>query len=461
MGPFDSDDLVPLGAGPVATVHAGGTAGGRAGFALKVYPGPLDPRARDELETEVRLLAGLGPQAPVLTVDDVDELPDGRCALRMELCARSLSELVGTSGPFTVADALTVGSAVATALAAAHAAGLVHGGVSPGNVLFRSSGEPVLADFGVTLRRAFPSEVGAVAYQAPETLRLDVRDERADLYGLGAVLHFALSGTPPHPGGPGESVDERLLRVLSADVPPLERNDLPPGLVRLLAALLSRNPDARPPDASTVAAMIDALRGSVPAGPEFDDFGGPPAGTSVPGSPDVVTVSGPPQRPPAKAAPSVRDRRTSRTAARTRRTPHAAVAVGGVVALAALAVALIVLRPDRLPERDTAGPAPVPVTVSTPARSAHGTAPVRIELDDPVDRGDYVELSWRSSEPLDFAVEIAALGLRSDAIVVGEVSEYRLHVDPSRPYCFRIQGASDAGVVESEVKPIRNATCRG
>ncbi|EHR61071.1 serine/threonine protein kinase [Saccharomonospora cyanea] len=460
MGPFDSDDLVLLGTGPVAAVHAGGTAGVRGGFALKVYPGPLDPRARSDLEAEVGLLAGLGPQAPVLAVDDVAELSDGRCALRMELCARSLSELVGTSGPFPVADALALGSVVATALAAAHSAGLVHGGVSPGNVLFRSSGEPVLADFGVTLRREFPSETGAVAYQAPETLRLDVRDERADLYGLGAVLHFALSGTPPHPGRPGESVDERLLRVLSSDVPPLDRTDLPPGLVRLLASLLARNPDARPPDAATVAAMIDALRGPVPAEPEFDDFGGAPAGTSVPGPSDTVTVSPSRQRPPAKAAPRGRNRRANRTANRTR-TPHAAVAVGGVVVLATLAVALLVLQPDRLPGHEKAEPAPVPVAVFTPTRSAPGTAPARIELDDPVDRGDYVELSWRSSEPLDFAVEIAALGKRSDAIVVGEVSGYRLRVDPSRPYCFRIQGASDAGVVESEAKPIRNATCHG
>ncbi|PXY25862.1 protein kinase [Prauserella coralliicola] len=456
------DELVPLGEGPVATVLAGVDPEGSAAFALKAYPGPIDRRTRGELDTELRKLRELRASANVLVADGVEELPDGRAALRMELCAQSLPELVSSFGPLTIPDALALGGALANALAVAHAAGLVHGGVTPGNVLFRPSGEPVLADFGLTLRRAFPGDVTAgVGFLAPETVRDGTRDERTDLYGLGAVLYFALSGSSPHEGRPGEQVDERLLRALSSEVPPLERGDLPPGLAQLVSALLAKNPDARPLDAATVAARIGGMIGPAQAQPVFDDFGG-----AVPANPAPQPQPSPEPQPYAAARPPVPPPPLPRGELlvqygpqdRPKGKPRAGLIVAAVGALSVLAVAVVVLllnQPAKLDVPET----PPRAEGTTPA--APSAPPVRIELHDPVDKGDYVELSWRSSEPLDFAVVVAAEGQPNETIFVQRQTEYRLKIDPVLKYCFRVQGANSAGFYETQAKPIREATCTG
>ncbi|PXY23951.1 serine/threonine protein kinase [Prauserella flavalba] len=452
------DDLVPLGEGPVATVLAGVDPEGSVAFALKAYPGPIDRRTRGELETELRKLRELRGRASVLVADGVEELPDGRAALRMELCAQSLPELVASFGPLTIPDALALGGALANALATAHAAGLAHGGVTPGNVLFRPSGEPVLADFGLTLRRAFPGDVTAgVGFLAPETVRDGTRDERTDLYGLGAVLYFALSGSSPHEGRPGEQVDERLLRALSSEVPPLERGDLPPGLAQLVSALLAKNPDARPLDAATVAARIGGMIGPAQAQPAFDDFGPAiPAPPTAQPYPRPHATAQPPVPPPPLPRGQLlvqygpQDRPASR--------PRAGLIVAVVGALSVLAVAVVILLLNQPKELDVPE-APPRAEETAPAEPS--APPVRIELDDPVDKGDYVELSWRSSEPLDYALIVAPEGQENQTIFVQRQTEYRLKIDPVLKYCFRVQGANSAGFYETQAKPLRKATCTG
>ncbi|MGH8967961.1 MAG: protein kinase domain-containing protein, partial [Actinomycetes bacterium] len=206
------DELVPLSTGPMASVYAGMTQAGEA-YALKVLPGPLDRRTRGEVENELARLAALRGQAPILVADRLEEMPDGRHALRMELYPQSMPDLIGSFGALSVPDALALGTAIASALATAHRSGIVHGGVTPGNVLFRATGEPVLADFGMTLRQVFPPEQSEFA--APESIRDGSADRSSDLYGLGGVLHLALAGRSPYAGRPGEPPEERLLRALS------------------------------------------------------------------------------------------------------------------------------------------------------------------------------------------------------------------------------------------------------
>ncbi|MEU4765233.1 protein kinase [Actinosynnema sp. NPDC023794] len=246
--------LVPLGNGPVATVYAG------AGTAYKVFPVALDRRTRVALEREIGKWRRV-PFTPV--VRGVEELADGVTAVCSELCRYSLAARVRHEGALPVAEVLDLGQVLAEALAAAHAAGLVHGGVTATNVLFRASGEPVLADGGLVARRAFPTDP-PVDFAAPETVRDAVRDARTDLYGLGAVLYLALTGEVPYPGRMGERAEEHLLRVLGAPVPEVTRADVPAGLADLVRALLAGEPDARPTD---VAARLAAI-----AGVGFDDF---------------------------------------------------------------------------------------------------------------------------------------------------------------------------------------------
>jgi serine/threonine protein kinase len=132
------------------------------------------------------------------------------------------------------------------ALAAARRLGVLHGGVSPSNVLFRASGEPVLADFGVAQRQAFRRDpLYGIEWVSPETLRTGDVDARTDLYGLGAVLHFALTGESPHPSRIGELTGERILRVLGDPVPAISRPDVPIGLSTAIGRLLAPDPSKR------------------------------------------------------------------------------------------------------------------------------------------------------------------------------------------------------------------------
>jgi hypothetical protein len=114
---------------------------------------------------------------------------------------RSLAELSRTQ-PLDLAQALEVTARVAEGLAAVHRCGLLHRDLKPANILIADGGTPYLVDFGfaayqgdASLRRA----AGTAAFMAPEQARGEVEriDPRTDLFGLGAVLYFLLTGTPP------------------------------------------------------------------------------------------------------------------------------------------------------------------------------------------------------------------------------------------------------------------------
>lgn len=234
-----SDDFDLIGTGPVATVYGG------MYLALKAYP-PVDERVLDAFDREQAALAAVRDEAPILPVDEVVRLGDGNPALQMELCSASLAGLVNDSGALLPPDALAVGHAVATAVAAAHRVGVVHGGLTPNNVLFHPSGAPMVADFGTALRRAFPP--AATEYTAPETRRDGTMDERSDLYGIGGVLHLALTGLPPGAGeleGPAELV--KLVRRLLAE-DPADRPSTAGVVVRQLAEMLEPQPEPAEPE---------------------------------------------------------------------------------------------------------------------------------------------------------------------------------------------------------------------
>ncbi|GFJ95353.1 hypothetical protein [Phytohabitans rumicis] len=242
--------------------------------------------------------------------------------------------------------------------------------------------------------------------------------------------------------------------MLGTAAPPLVRADAPPELIAVVSELLAKDPHARPADAATVAQRLDTLRRqAVPpeepaapstvdasgAPPAFDDF----ARATPPPSPTAPLPHGKPILVFGPKAPSWRTGRKALLSA----------AAGVVALLAAAGAVLLVSQPDELADPTppaqtaTAGPAPSP----TPAG--------RLELADPTDRGDVVELSWRSSEPMDFAVVVAAEGERAKVLFVQRNTSHRVPVDPVRRYCFRIQGTDGTHVVESEAKPIRGARC--
>lgn len=443
------EDLAPLGGGPMATVYAGTRVVTGEAVALKVLDERLSKRTRNEVERELARLTPLRGRVPVLVADALEDMPDGRTALRMELCPQSLTDLIATEGPLSAPDALALGRSLAAALKAAHDAGIAHGGVSPGNVLFRPSGEPVLSDFGLALRRAFPREPGpGVDYLAPETLRDGTADERSDLYGLGAVLYLALSGASPHPAALGEEPDDRVLRVLGTPVPRLTRTDLPVGFAEVVAALLAKDPALRPSDITVVIGWLDGMAVQVSpdapptpvAAPDpsgFDDFAAAPRERPRPKG-DPVFVSA-----PRRAEPKVR---------------HLWPVLGGAGALLLfVAAGVVLLRSD--PEVLNALPTDVPA--SDAQRSTPTKPSIQFELDPPIDRTDKVELTWHTSAQLEFAVVIAAEGdPEGRTIRVQQNRTLTYPVDPTRKYCFRVQGTDGAYFYETPPKSLRQAKCK-
>jgi|GEM_PF-2234365 len=159
----------------------------------------------------------------------------------------SLSALLAARGPLPTGEAVTLLVPLAAALAHLHAAGTVHGDVSPDNVLFRADGAPVLADPGLaTALGEHRDGAGTEGFAAPETEHTGA----ADVYGWGALAWFVLSGDVP-----GE---ERLRPPL-----PLLRDDVPAGVARLVEDCLETDPALRPPAAELGVELL-ALHPAAP-----------------------------------------------------------------------------------------------------------------------------------------------------------------------------------------------------
>jgi eukaryotic-like serine/threonine-protein kinase len=222
---------------------------------------------------EGRLLARVR-HPNVATVYGADRR-DGRVGLWMEfLQGRTLAELVREQGPLGAKEAVFVGLDLCRALAAVHAKGILHRDIKAQNVMRETGGRFVLMDFGVgrDLRSEASSDrnlSGTPLYLAPEALAGGESSVRSDIYSLGVLLFYLVTGTFPVRGS---SLDElrkaheqgeiRLLRDL--------RPDLPEGFVQVIDRALLRDPGRRYASAGTLEqALQEALRRES-SGPSFN-----------------------------------------------------------------------------------------------------------------------------------------------------------------------------------------------
>jgi tetratricopeptide (TPR) repeat protein len=221
---------------------------------------------------EALLLGGLSHPAIVRYVEHGCSA-DGRLFLVMEwLEGEDLGRRLAR-GALSVSDAVTVVERAAGGLAAAHARGVVHRDVKPGN-LFLEQGDPArarLLDFGVAHaagRRVVLTHegtvVGTAGYMAPEQAGGDVEiDARADVFSLGCVLFACLCGSSPFRGNHLVAV---LGRILLEDAPRLRerRPDVPVALDALAARMLCRARETRPRDAAEIEAELRRIRLETP-----------------------------------------------------------------------------------------------------------------------------------------------------------------------------------------------------
>ncbi|WP_433161202.1 serine/threonine-protein kinase [Kribbella sp. CA-247076] len=181
--------------------------------------------------------------------------------LVMELVSGpDLAQLMRTAGlpsGTLVADIATQG---ARALDAAHAAGIVHRDVKPGNLLLAPDGTLKITDFGIAKGAGTETTgvgvlLGTASYVSPEQVRGQSATPASDWYSFGCVLYELLTGTPPFTGPNVEAV---MRQHLDAVPEPIHRADVEPPLANLVLQLLAKDPEDRPSSASDVTALLTA-----------------------------------------------------------------------------------------------------------------------------------------------------------------------------------------------------------
>ena len=184
---------------------------------------------------------------------------------------QTLSSLVRTNGAFGCREAALIGIDVTRALAAVHRAGLLHRDIKAENVMRESGGRILLMDFGLSALPHQQSLAGTPSYMAPELFRGDRATVVSDIYAVGVLLFFLVTGEYPAEikGISAETADQiaRTRRSL-VDLRP----DLPDGFSRAIERCLSVDPAARYPSAGQLAnALSEVLTGTAlsPASPEF------------------------------------------------------------------------------------------------------------------------------------------------------------------------------------------------
>jgi serine/threonine protein kinase len=231
--------------------------------AVKVLGGALagDGRAAERLRREARAAARL-EHPGIARVLDLGE-HDGRPYLVMELLeGESLAARIDRAGPMPPGEAARVVAAVADALEAAHAAGVVHRDVKPGNVFLTSAGEVKVLDFGIAwcahdAALTTGDLLGTAAYLAPERVLGHRATPAADVYALGVVLYELLAGHRPFEA---HSEVELAMAHVNADPPPLRgvAPSAPPFLTAACHQAMAKDPAARPPSAAAFAQLVRA-----------------------------------------------------------------------------------------------------------------------------------------------------------------------------------------------------------
>ncbi|MBA3501715.1 MAG: protein kinase, partial [Deltaproteobacteria bacterium] len=255
-----------LGGGAMSRVFLAEELGLGRKVVIKVLPPELAMSVSTErFRREIQVAAQLQHPhiVPLLTSDSTGSL----LYYTMPFAAgESLGSRLARDGAIAVRDAVRIWSDVLDALAHAHARGVIHRDIKPGNILVDDR-NALVTDFGIAKAIAAAAgdaqatatgfTIGTPAYMAPEQVTGDRdADHRVDIYAAGLVMYEMLEGQLPFAG---DSARELALARLSREPRPLSRSDCPPELANLVMGCLANEPSARPASATAVLAGIESL----------------------------------------------------------------------------------------------------------------------------------------------------------------------------------------------------------
>jgi serine/threonine-protein kinase len=233
---------------------------GQGPVAVKLPLEPLDDEGAARLAREVELLTSVRhPRLAQLLACWLDA--DGRPGLVYELVeGRPLHEVLGDGGP-ELAMVLGWTRDVAVGLDALAAEGLVHRDLKPSNLILEPSGRVRILDFGLARQTSGGTVtmdgmvLGTPAFMAPEQLLEAKLSPACDIYSLGCLVYQFLTGAPPFDGSPGELL--RSHTSTTADPVSRRRTGLGPGVDRVVARALEKDPTRRYPSAGALASALE------------------------------------------------------------------------------------------------------------------------------------------------------------------------------------------------------------
>ncbi len=255
-----------LGQGGMATIYrALDTQLGREVAVKLLRPEYLrDPDFSSRFRQEAQNAASLS-HPNVVTVYDYGEDPSGPFIVMEYVDGEDLATILRRNGALPPTQAARIAAAVARALAASHARGIVHRDVKPGNVLIGRDGRVKVVDFGIAraiaeAQMTLPgTTLGSVHYFSPEQARGENATNESDIFALGIVLYEMLTGTRPWEGDSAAGV---ALARLTGPVPDpaLVRGSIPPDLAAITRKALARLPADRFASAAAMAEALEASR---------------------------------------------------------------------------------------------------------------------------------------------------------------------------------------------------------
>jgi len=248
-----------IGRGGMSTVYRARDLSLDRTVAVKVAMDPLlerDPVYAARFKREARAAAAISHPSAVTVFDAGADGPTRYIVMEC-VEGQDLSQILRDEGPLEPSRAAHIAEQIADTLAAAHAAGIVHRDIKPGNVMVGAGDRVKVLDFGiartqdaVTLTQT-ASVLGTAPYMSPEQAMGNPADARSDLYSLGCLLYEMLTGKPPFMAEVPAGVLHQHVRV--APKPPRELNPaIPAALDALVLQLLAKDPGDRPQTAAEV-----------------------------------------------------------------------------------------------------------------------------------------------------------------------------------------------------------------
>jgi len=270
-----------LGSGGMGEVYAAEDERLRRNVAIKFisHDKAADEKARQRFEREARAASALN-HPNICTIFEVNE-HEGQPFLVMELLDGQDLRQICAAGPVEISSLLKWSVEITDALDAAHARGIIHRDIKPGNVFVTSRGDVKVLDFGLVkllqpenvecsetvsfAATAGGSVIGTIAYMSPEQARGEALDLRTDLFSAGTVLYEMASGKRAF-DGPTPAVI--FNSILTASPTPISRirGDVPPRLEEIIDKALQKDRRARYQNAAEITAHLKGLQRELESG---------------------------------------------------------------------------------------------------------------------------------------------------------------------------------------------------